>query len=114
MSKAGRMLVPTQFAVSLLRAVLVASLCASLLTPPASAVQTDAKSAVKTKPHPKKYRYRGVGFLPGYHQPPPLSEWRDRSVRYGGGARSNPYEVRYWDYYGRLRYGWGGPGFYHG
>ena len=62
--------------------------------------------------HPKpavhhKYRWRGYGFLPGYRQPPALSDWRTRSASQDG------YELRYW-HDGQFLYGWGHAGFYRG
>jgi hypothetical protein len=51
------------------------------------------------------------GFLPGYRQPPPLAEWRDRSPRHGGGDFQR--NRRYWSG-GEWRYGWGYPQYYRG
>jgi len=56
-------------------------------------------------------KYGPNGFLPGYRQPLPLAEWRDRSPRHGGGDFSR--DRRYWSG-GEWRYGWGGAGFYRG
>lgn len=92
--------------------VLVAAAAALLLSPAgADAKQAAGKRELRIVVHPKKHRGHGYGFLPGYRQPPNLSDWRDRSVLYGGGYER--YERRYW-YRGQLRYGWGGAGFYHG
>jgi hypothetical protein len=95
--------------------VLVTAIAASLLLPAtAVAKQAGGKQNLRIVVHPKypfKHRTNRYGFLPGYRQPPYLAEWRDRSVRYGGPYQ--PYELRYW-YDGEPRYGWGGPGFYHG
>jgi hypothetical protein len=60
-----------------------------------------------------KYRGGPNGFLPGYRQPLPIGEWRDRSPRYGGGDFSR--DRRYINLYtGRVSYGWGYPRFYRG
>jgi hypothetical protein len=97
--------------ISLLRAALAAALAAALLMPatakPANG-KRDLKIVVRPKAPPKGGRY---GFLPGYRQPPPLAEWRDRSPRHGGGDFQ--VEPRFWSG-GEWRYGWGGPGFYRG
>lgn len=98
-----------------LKKLLVAAVATSLLLPvTATAKQTDGKRQLRLTVHPKyapKHRWRGYGFLPGYRQPPDLADWRDRSVRHGGGYE--PYELRYWSG-GEFRYGWGRPGFYRG
>jgi hypothetical protein len=96
-----------------LNAIIAAAVAASLMVPAmASAKPADAKRdlriVVRPKPPPK---YGPNGFLPGYRQPPPLAEWRDRSPRQGGGDFSR--DRRYWSG-GEWRYGWGGPGFYRG
>src|SRR5262245_4089292 len=97
----------------LFKAALAAALTASLLIPHAAAAKSangkhDLKIVVRPKPPPKNGPY---GFLPGYRQPPPLAEWRDRSPRHGGGdfSRDRRY-ISGWQW----RYGWGGPGFYRG
>ena len=99
-----------------LKELLVAAIAASLLLPAtAIAKPADGKRHLRITVHPKypsKPRWHGHGFLPGYRQPPALTEWRDRSVRHGG--RFEPYERRYWTYDGQLSYGWGGPGFVRG
>src|ERR1041384_8212684 len=99
---------------SLFKAAFVPAIAASLLMPgAASAKSTDAKRDVKIVVRPKhSSKYGPYGFLPGYRQPPPLSEWRDRSPRHGGGDFSDQ-PFRYWSG-GEWRYGWGGPGFYRG
>jgi len=98
-----------------LKQLLAAAVAASLLLPAtAVAGQSGGKSHQKIVVHPKyppQHRWRGHGFLPGYRQPPNLTEWRDRSARH-----RDPYpryERRYWSD-GQLRYGWGRPGFYRG
>src|SRR4051812_45666712 len=97
----------------LLKAALAAAVAASLMTPaPASAKPVDAKRDLRIVVRPKPpSKYGPNGFLPGYRQPPPLAEWRDRSPRHGGGDFSR--DRRYWSG-GEWRYGWGGAGFYRG
>jgi hypothetical protein len=96
---------------SFAKGLLATAVAASLLLPAtAIAKQTDGKRHLKITVHPKA-RWHGYGFLPGYRQPPNLSDWRDRDVRHGG--RFEPYQMRYWSG-GEFRYGWGGPGFYRG
>jgi len=99
--------------IPLSHAALVATLAASLLMPHAGAAKSsgttrDLRIIVRPKMPP---RYGPYGFLPGYRQPPPLAEWRDRSPRHGGGDFSR--DRRYWSGW-EWRYGWGGPGFYRG
>ena len=98
-----------------LKELLAVALATSLLLPAtAIAKPSDGKRQLRVTVHPKypaKHRWRGYGFLPGYRQPPDLADWRDRSVRHGGGYE--PYELRYWSG-GEFRYGWGRPGFYRG
>ena len=98
-----------------LRKLLAVVIAGSLLLPVmAIAKQAGEKRHVKITVHPKhpsKHRWKGYGFLPGYRQPPDLTEWRDRSTRYRD--RYEPHEQRYWQD-GQLRYGWGRPGFYRG
>lgn len=94
-----------------LKAPLAAAIAASLLVPAAAhgkpAVgKRQTRIVVFPKQRPGPY-----GFLPGYRQPPPLSEWRDRSPQFGGGDFQR--NRRYWSG-GEWRYGWGGPGFYRG
>jgi len=96
-----------------LKAVLVSAIAVSLLMPGAASAQSTPKRIPKiivypNYPHPAYGKY---GFLPGYRQPPALSDWRDRSVLYGGPRPK--FEPRYWSS-GEWRYGWGGPGFYRG
>ena len=84
-----------------------------LLQATAIAKSADGKRHPRITVHPKyPPKHRGYGFLPGYRQPPALTEWRDRSARHGG--RYQPYERRYYSWDGQLSYGWGGPGFYRG
>lgn len=98
----------------LLHTALVTAIAASLLMPQtATAASTDTKRELKIVVRPKSSpsKYGPYGFLPGYRQPPPLAEWRDRSPRHGGGDFSR--DRRYISGY-EWRYGWGGPGFYRG
>jgi hypothetical protein len=67
-----------------------------------------AKITVHPKPKAhSKHVWRGYGFLPGYRQPPNLTDWRSRR------ASDDGYELRYW-YDGQLLYGWGHAGYYRG
>jgi hypothetical protein len=98
--------------ISLFNAAGAVALAATLLMPHAAlAKSAEAKRDPKIVVRPKPSKYGPYGFLPGYRQPPPLSEWRDRSPRHGGGDFSRDW--RYWSG-GEWRYGWGGPGFYRG
>jgi len=77
---------------------------AASLSLPVSAFAADA--------HGKRhiYRWRGYGFLPGYHQPPD-----NRIPIYGPqpySDRAPSYAPRYW--YGGGLYYFGNPGFLHG
>lgn len=116
----------------LLKTLLIAAAATSLLWPAAAAKEAGAKRVTRvaapsrtyalktyapttyTSKRAAKQRRHNYGFLPGYRQPPNLSDWRDRRPGYGYRAHSGPYEMRYWTYDGRLLYGWGGPGFYRG
>jgi hypothetical protein len=96
-----------------LNAAFAAALATSLLLPHAAAAKSangkhDLKIVVRPKSQPRNGPY---GFLPGYRQPPPLAEWRDRAPRYGGGDFSR--DRRYISG-GEWRYGWGYPQFYRG
>jgi len=107
-----------------LATTLLAAAFATLLLWPVTTVaqQADGKATATSKKSPgkkkpAKYRWRGYGFLPGYRQPPDLTDWRLRSSRHRTAYRS--YEPRYWYYqpysgHAQLRYGWGYPGVYHG
>lgn len=70
----------------------------------------DADAAGQKKPPKitvrKKYVWKGYGFLPGY---PRTERERARDRYYATGG--NP---RYIDRWGRVSYGFGGPGFYRG
>jgi hypothetical protein len=107
-----RVIVPRMMA--FLKAALATALAASLLAPVAAAATKPAhpKRDLKIVVRPKHPKYGPYGFLPGYRQPLPLSEWRDRAPRYGGGDFTDE-PFRYWSG-GEWRYGWGGPGFYRG
>jgi hypothetical protein len=56
------------------------------------------------------YRWRGYGFLPGYHQPPSNSVPVYSHKPWGDGTPD--YTPSYW--YGGSWYYFGNPGFYHG
>ena len=93
------------------KGLLVVAFAVSLLPAPAVAKQGDERrTRIVVFPKPPKQSSR-YGFLPGYRQPPPLSEWRERSPRHGGGDFQR--DRRYWSG-GEWRYGWGGPRFYRG
>jgi len=101
-----------------LKTLLVAAVAKSVLLPAAViAKQSDEKKvAVKSKSAGKD-RWRGYGFLPGYHQPPALTDWRAQNRLYR--AQSIQYEQRFlyyrpWSGYSQLQYGWGRPGIYRG
>src|SRR6476646_1270764 len=98
---------------SLFKALIGTAAAASLFFPAiALAKQADAKRTPRMVIHFKHPKGRSpYGFRPGYRQPPPLSEWRDRSPRHGGGDFSRA--RGYWSGW-EWRYGWGGPGFYRG
>ena len=97
----------------LLKVALAAAVAGSMLIPAiASAKPADGKRDLRIVVRPKASpKYGPNGFLPGYRQPPPLSEWRERSPRHGGGDFQR--DRRYWSG-GEWRYGWGGPRFYRG
>jgi hypothetical protein len=98
-----------------LRSLLLAALVGSLLAPAmATAKQSDGKRVPKVivyPNYPKAKKHGRYGFLPGYRQPAPLTDWRERSPRYGGGDFD--YGPRFWSG-GDWRYGWGYPQFYRG
>ncbi len=78
------------------------------LLPAAVAAPAKQAKSAKTKVYVSK-RWRGYGFLPGYR--PQLAESQGTPV-YGKPLPRR--EVRYFDYYGNVYYGWGAPGFYRG
>ena len=110
-----------------LKSLIVVTIATSWLLPAtAVAGQSGVKRTPKVtvhpkKPHPKKSskrRWTGYGFLPGYRQPPDLTDWRARSARHRG-TYTRYGEQRYVRYSypygtGQLQYGWGAPGFYRG
>ena len=89
------------------KGVLMAIIAAALLLP----VVTGADAAKRTKitVHSKR-QWHGYGFLPGYR--PSLAETQGLPIL--GRDPRNRREVRYFDFYGNVRYGYGGPGFYRG
>jgi hypothetical protein len=98
------------------KAALVAGIAialASINATDADAVTKKPGARTKFTVYPKqsvhaKRRWRGHGFLPGYRQPPDLTDWRTPRT-------SAEPEIRYWSPYdGELRYGWGRPGFHRG
>ena len=96
------------------KAALIAAVAMSLLLPntiDGAAAAKKPGARTKFTVHPKytvhsKPRQRGYGFLPGYRQPPDLTDWRTPRT-------PDQPEIRYW-YDGQIRYGWGRPRFYHG
>jgi hypothetical protein len=89
--------------------VFAAALAMSLALPAASfAAPAPEKPRAKIKVHPAK-KWRGYGFLPGYRQPPALTDWRAQN-RISAARR----EWRYYGWDGEPRYGWGRPGYYRG
>ena len=93
------------------KGLLIVAVATGLLLPATAFVEPGAgKEAPRTKikVHPKRL-WRGYGFLPGYR--PSLAENQGIPIL---GPQPPRREMRYLDYYGNVRYGWGGPGFYHG
>jgi hypothetical protein len=108
----------------LLKPLIVIAVGASWLLPPVAIAGPagEPKATAQYKkpsksPSKKSTRWTGYGFLPGYRQPPALTEWRDRSVKHRGMYRGHEQRfVRYSGYggYGQLQYGWGEPGIHRG
>lgn len=93
--------------------VLAFALAVSLAGPATAAPtkSTADKPRAKIKVHPAK-KWRGYGFLPGYRQPPALTDWRAQNRISAMNAMREP---RYLNLYtGQWNYGWGRSGFYHG
>jgi hypothetical protein len=86
--------------------LLIAAIAASLSLSATAAVAA-RHAQTKITVHAKRH-WHGYGFLPGYR--PRLSESQGVPVL-GPDRHRDP---RYFDYYGNVRYGWGGPGFYRG
>jgi hypothetical protein len=105
MAYEGRMIMVCR---NLLAAAVAASLLLSATDFVALAAGKEAKAA-KTKVYVSKKRWRGYGFLPGYR--PQLAESQGTPV-YGRPLPRR--EMRYFDFYGNVRYGWGAPGYYRG
>jgi hypothetical protein len=108
----------------LAKTLLLTILATFILLPAAAMAQqgggkATAKVTASAKPtakKPVKRRWRGYGFLPGYRQPPALTDWRAQNRRSTAHERYEPRYVYYRPYsgYGQLRYGWGYPGTYRG
>ncbi len=79
---------------------LILALAVSLTIPAADAI---AATKQPTKITVRKHVWKGYGFLPGYP--------RTERERQRDNART---ERRYIDRFGRVSYGFGGPGFYRG
>jgi hypothetical protein len=93
---------------ALARGLLVAAALSLMMPAPALAKRT-SKPAAKITVYPRRH-WHGYGFLPGYR--PQLAEINGLPVL-GADPRRHR-EIRYWDFYGNLRYGWGEPGYYRG
>lgn len=113
--------------------ILLAAILAASVTLPATAIAaqpdqtpaaigTKAKATkAKTKPRARtkitvKKRWTGYGFLPGYRQPPALTDWRAQNRISAWRALHEPRYLAIYPYSGnaQLRYGWGEPGIYRG
>jgi hypothetical protein len=95
-----------------MKVLLAAAIAFSVASPVmALAKPSPAKTRSKITVYPKGRHWHGYGFLPGYRQPPALTDWRAQN-------RISEYraltEGRYYDWYGEPHYGWGRPGYYRG
>lgn len=115
--------------VTLAKSLLFAMLATSLMLP-ATAIakpQPDGKPAAVSKKTkvtvrpasrkpPTSKRWNGYGFLPGYRQPPALTDWRAQNRISAWRARHEQRYLAIYPYsgYAQLRYGWGRPGIYRG
>jgi hypothetical protein len=90
--------------------LLAAALTAALVLPHAATATPSRDKHVRAKitVYPKQ-RWRGYGFLPGYR--PQAAEALGVPLY---GRQLPRREIRYWDWYGNVRYGWGYPGYYRG
>jgi len=86
------------------RVLVAAALATCLALPAAAAART------KIKVYPNRH-WHGYGFLPGYHQPPDLTDWRAQNRISAQQAQTG---WRYYDWYGESHYGFGYPGYYRG
>ena len=86
--------------------MLVAAILAAGLALPATAA-----TRTRIKVHPMPRHWHGYGFLPGYHQPPALTDWRAQNRISAYHAHT---DLRFYDWYGQPRYGFGYPGIYRG
>jgi len=91
------------------KGILAAAVTASLMMPMPAVHAAGKRSAAKITVHAKKRVWRGYGFLPGYRQPPALTDWRAQNRI----SATRP-EWRFYGWDGRPRYGFGYPGFYRG
>ena len=92
--------------------VLLAALLAMAVMPANAATEAvPGKPRAKINVHPNRH-WHGYGFLPGYRQPPDLTDWRAQNRISAQQAQSG---WRYYDYWtGEPHYGFGNPGYYRG
>ena len=83
-------------------------IAAALLLP--AATSADAAKRARLTVYPKQRHWHGYGFLPGYR--PSLAETQGLPILGNDPRRRR--EWRYIDFYGNIRYGYGGPAFYRG
>jgi hypothetical protein len=95
----------TRFLLTGLSLGLVLCLALPAVTDPASAVPR-----ARIKVYPSRH-WHGYGFLPGYHQPPALTDWRAQNEI---SAYQASREWRYYGWNGEPHYGFGHPGYYRG
>jgi hypothetical protein len=95
----------TRFLLTGLSLGLVLGLALPAAIDPASAV-----TRARIKVHPSRHWY-GYGFLPGYHQPPALTDWRAQNEISAYRAQT---DWRYYGWNGEPHYGFGHPGYYRG
>jgi hypothetical protein len=84
------------------------ALALSLVLPASGA---SARTRSKFTVHPQSRHWHGYGFLPGYRQPPALTDWRAQNDISEYRAQT---EGRYYDWNGDPHYGFGYPGYYRG
>jgi hypothetical protein len=82
-------------------------LCLAL---PAATDPASATTRARIRVHPTR-PWHGYGFLPGYHQPPALTDWRAQNDISAYRAQT---DWRYYGWNGEPHYGFGYPGYYRG